>query len=235
MAPEPQKTIILVEDDLELAHLIRDRLEAEGYRVHHRANGLEARDLIRQEPPDLVILDLMLPGLDGFGVCRETRPAYRGPILILTARDDDMDHILGLELGADDFVNKPIRPRVLLARIRALLRRAEAVEAPVPKRRISIGDLTVDASRREATRGDRPIELTTIEFDLLWFLVRNAGRPVSRDELYQELYNTEYDGMDRAVDVYVSRLRHKLEGGESEPKLLKTVRGVGYLFADMAS
>jgi len=233
MHSEPRETIVLVEDDLELGALIKERLENEGYQVTHEANGLAGRDRILRDPPDLVILDLMLPGLDGFGVCREVRAQYGGKILMLTARAEDMDHILGLELGADDFVNKPIRPRVLLARVRALLRRDRAPD-PQSVKRVTVGDVAVDAGKREVYRGGDRIELTTAEFDVLWFLIRNAGRTVSRDELYRELYNIEYDGLDRAVDVYVSRLRQKL-GDAAESRLLKTVRGVGYLFADADS
>ncbi len=223
--------ILLVEDDQELAFLIRDRLRAEGFDVRRVADGRRAVAAILDNPPDLVVLDIMLPGLDGFGVCREIRPRFRGPILILTARDDDLDQILGLELGADDFVIKPVRPRVLLARIRALLRRAQGSGSRGERRKIVLGELSVDASRREAALGDKPIGLTTVEFDLLWCLVSHAGQTLSRDALYQALYNSEYDGMDRAVDMYVSRIRQKLGDDQARPRFLKTVRGVGYLFA----
>lgn len=231
MKETESERIMLVEDDQELALLIADRLRAEGFEVRHEADGMAAREAIHTDPPDLVILDIMLPGLDGFGVCREIRPAYRGPILILTARDDDLDQILGLELGADDFVIKPVRPRVLLARIRALLRRARHPVEHREKRRFTMGALVVDASRREATLDSQPIVLTTVEFELLWYLVSHAGQTVSRDELYGALYNSEYDGMDRAVDMYVSRIRQKLGDDQARPRYLKTVRGVGYLFA----
>jgi two-component system response regulator RstA len=228
--PEPQ-LIVLVEDDRELARLIQDRLEAEGFRVLHEVDGRQACALIAQACPDLVLLDIMLPSMDGFGVCREIRPAYLGPVLILTARDDDLDQVLGFELGADDFVIKPVKPRVLLARIRALLRRANAV-VPKPKTsRVTLGELGVDASRREVWVGDQPIGLTTVEFDLLWFLVENAGRTVSRQQIYQQIYHYDYDGMDRSIDVYVSRLRQKLGDDPVAPRYLKTVRGVGYLMA----
>ena len=223
--------IVLVEDDRELARLIQDRLEAEGFRVLHEVNGRKACALIAEAHPDLVLLDIMLPGLDGFGVCREIRPAYRGPVLILTARDDDLDQVLGLELGADDFVIKPVKPRVLLARIRALLRRANAVAARPKTSRVTLGELSVDASRREVWLRDQPVEVTTVEFDLLWFLVENAGRTVSRQEIYQEIYHYDYDGKDRSIDVYVSRLRQKLGDDPAMPRYLKTVRGVGYLLA----
>ena len=229
--PDDTQRIILVEDDLELASLIKERLEREGYQVCHEANGKAARDRILEEPPDLVVLDIMLPGMDGFEVCRSVRPTYRGPILILTARDEDVDEILGLELGADDYVTKPVRPRVLLARIRNLLRRTELDLSAEGVRRVQIGDIIVDASRREVSRSGQQIDLTTVEFDLVWHLAGRAGNVVSRQELYQALFGYDYDGLDRGVDVYVSRIRHKLGDDPADSGLIKTVRGVGYLFA----
>ncbi|MEW6751351.1 MAG: response regulator transcription factor [Candidatus Latescibacterota bacterium] len=227
-----EQRIVLVEDDVGLAGLIRDRLQAEGFRVRLETDGKAASQVIPREQPDLVILDIMLPGLDGFQVCRRVRPAYRGPILILTARDDDLDEVLGLELGADDYVTKPVRPRVLLARVRALLRRAHPPpEEPARPRRIEVGDLAVDASRREVSLGGRSVGLTTVEFDLLWYLAERAGEVVSRQDLYRAIYNLDYDGLDRSIDVYVSRLRHKLGDDPAAPRLIKTVRSVGYLLA----
>ena len=174
----------------------------------------------------------MLPGMDGFQVCKAVRPEYGGPILILTARDEDLDEILGLELGADDFVTKPVQPRVLIARIRALLRRAHPAAPKPAGGRVTVGQLSVDASRREAHLGDSELDLTTIEFDLLWYLVGRAGEVVSRQDIYQALFNYDYDGLDRSVDVYVSRIRRKLGDDTSQPHYIKTVRGVGYLMAE---
>ena len=168
-SPTDRETITLVEDDLELANLIKGRLESEGFLVSHEANGKDACARILAEPPSLVVLDIMLPGMDGFEVCKQVRPAYTGPILILTARDDDLDQVLGLELGADDFVIKPVQPRVLIARIRALLRRTRRVEAGTTTRRVAVGELVVDAGRREVSLRDETVDLTTIEFDLLWY------------------------------------------------------------------
>ena len=222
-----RENIVLVEDDVDLANLIKERLEGEGFTVRHEVNGRAACDLIAEVSPDLVVLDIMLPGMDGFEVCRTVRPGYRGPILILTALDDDLDQVLGLELGADDFVVKPVKPRVLLARIRALLRRAQTAAPDVP--RATVGALTVDATRREATLGDRAVDLTTVEFDLLWYLASRAGEVVSRQDLYRAIFNYDYDGLDRSVDVYISRLRQKLGDDPAMPHYIKTVRGVGYL------
>lgn len=224
------KTIFLVEDDMELAVLTKERLEKEGYIVSHEVNGTEARKRIVEDMPDLVVLDVMLPGMDGFEVCKAVRPVYKGPILILTARDSDLDQILGLELGADDFVIKPVRPRILLARIRALLRRIEpAGDKQVPLE-LTCGAIFIDAARREAKINGSPFDLTTAEFDMLWYLASNAGQVVSRNDIHLALYNIEYDGLDRSIDVYISRLRKKLGDDPANPHYLKTVRGVGYLF-----
>jgi len=225
-----KKTIFLVEDDIELARLTAERLEKEGFKVLHEVNGKEACRRILNEAPDLIVLDVMLPEMDGFDVCRHIRPTYKGPVLILTARDSDLDQILGLELGADDFVIKPVRPQVLLARIRALFRRAEQAIKPLIADAVTIGGLTVDPSRREAHLNEAPLKLTTVEFDLLWYLTSKAGSVVSRNDIHMALYQTEYDGFDRSIDVYVSRLRNKLGDDPASPRFLKTVRGVGYLF-----
>lgn len=223
--------LLIVEDDLELAELMKTRLSKEGYIVGHTANGNDACRKILEQRPDLVILDVMLPGMDGFDVCKKIRPEFNGAILILTARDDDLDQILGLELGADDFIVKPVRPRLLLARIRALLRRSDRDKEIENKSPIRIGEVIVDPKRREARLAETSIDLTTIEFDLLWYLVSNAGKVLSRNDIHLALYNSEYDGLDRAIDVYVSRIRQKLGDDPSSPFYLKTVRGVGYLFA----
>ncbi|NKB70842.1 MAG: response regulator [Candidatus Latescibacteria bacterium] len=224
------ETIVLVEDDIGLADLIQERLESEGFAVCHEADGRRACDLILGQKPNLVVLDIMLPGMDGFEICRQIRPAYTGPVLILTARDDDLDQILGLELGADDFVTKPVKPRVLLARIRALLRRAQSTP-PAAAGPLQLGVLSVDPGRREAFLQDQAIELTTVEFDLLLYLTRHQGQVVSRQDLYQAIYHHDYDGLDRSIDVYISRLRQKLGDDPAAPHYLKTVRGVGYLMA----
>jgi two-component system response regulator RstA len=221
--------ILLVEDDLELAELVQARLEREGFDVDHEADGAKAAEQIRRDPPDLVILDVMIPSLDGFGVCREVRPEYGGPILMMTALDDDIDQVLGLELGADDYVIKPVRPRVLIARVKALLRRP----MPLPNdadRRVTSGTVSIDRGRREVLRDGSPVILTTTEFDLLWLLASRAGEVVGREEIYRVVYGSEYDGMDRSADVYVSKLRAKLGDDPRRPALLKTVRGTGYLF-----
>lgn len=232
---QAQKTIMLVEDDLRLSQLIADYLEKQGYTIRVEHEGDAAVDRILRERPDLVILDLMLPGKDGFSVCRGARTRYDGPILILTAREDDMDQVAGLELGADDYVKKPVEPRVLLARIRALFRRSERqhpelVKADEKKTQIRFGNLVISqASRSVFWAGDR-IDLSTMEFDLLWLLALRSGQVLDRDFLYQAVKGIEYDGMDRSMDVAISRLRKKLRDDPEKPFRIKTIWGSGYLF-----
>lgn len=230
----PKQTILLVEDDQELAELTVDFLQDEGFVVLHEAEGKSARDLILEASPDLVILDIMLPGMNGYAVCQEVRPTYQGPILFLTARDEELDEILGLEMGGDDYVTKPVQPQLLLARIRALLRRVMPDQKPVASNQLSVGGLVIDASRREVKVGDRNIDVTTFEFDLLWYLVNQVGEVVSRQDIYQALFHYDYDGLDRSVDVYISRLRQKLAGDHTTSVSIKTVRGVGYLLSEPA-
>jgi len=223
--------ILIVEDDRRLADLTREYLEANGLRVTLEADGALAAARILGERPDLVVLDLMLPGEDGLSICRKVRGGYNGPILMLTARSDDMDQVLGLEMGADDYVCKPVRPRVLLARVRALLRRRETLEAPAERlQRLGFGPLVIDQAMREAWLRGQGIELTSAEFDLLWLLAANAGRILSREEIFTALRGIEYDGQDRSIDVRISRIRPKIGDDPLHPRLIKTVRGKGYLF-----
>lgn len=231
--------ILIVEDDERLADLTRDYLESNGLQVGVEGDGAAAVDRIKNEQPDLVILDLMLPGEDGLSICRLVRPHYTGPIIMLTARDDDLDQVLGLEMGADDYITKPVRPRVLLARIRAMLRRLKDIPAPGGEEepieggeqsRVAFGNLIVDNSMREAWLHEEPIDLTSAEFDLLWLLSSNAGRVLSREEIFTALRGIEYDGQDRSIDVRISRIRPKIGDDPLQPKRIKTVRSKGYLF-----
>ncbi|KPQ28819.1 MAG: two-component system, OmpR family, response regulator RstA [Marinobacter excellens HL-55] len=232
--------ILIVEDDERLADLTREYLESNGLTVSLENHGGAAVERIRNEQPDLVVLDLMLPGEDGLSICRRVRPAYSGPIIMLTARTDDLDQVLGLEMGADDYISKPVQPRVLLARIRAMLRRMDAVpagksdesgEEPV---RLTFNDLIVDRSMREAWLSEDSIDLTSAEFDLLWLLASNAGRVLSREEIFTALRGIEYDGQDRSIDVRVSRIRPKIGDDPIHPRRIKTVRSKGYLFVKEA-
>jgi two-component system response regulator RstA len=229
--------ILIVEDDQRLAELTRDYLLSNGLNVAIEMDGAQAAARILQEQPDLVVLDLMLPGEDGLSICRKVRGQYEGPILMLTARTDDMDQVLGLEMGADDYVCKPVRPRVLLARIRALLRRMEGneVQPAGERRRLQFGQLVIDNAMREAWLGEQAIELTSAEFDLLWLLTSNAGRILSREEIFNALRGIEYDGQDRSIDVRISRIRPKIGDDPMHPRLIKTVRSKGYLFVAEAA
>nr|WP_186353868.1 response regulator [Pseudomonas gessardii] len=227
---------MIVEDDQRLAELTRDYLESNGLRVSIEGDGALAVARIIAEQPDLVILDLMLPGEDGLSICRKVRERYDGAILMLTARTDDMDQVLGLDMGADDYVCKPVRPRLLLARIQALLRRSESTEpvAPEKQRRLQFGSLVVDNALREAWLHGGGIELTSAEFDLLWLLVANAGRILSREEIFTALRGIGYDGQDRSIDVRISRIRPKIGDDPIHPRLIKTIRSKGYLFVPEA-
>ncbi len=224
--------ILIVEDDERLASLTREYLENNGLTVSVESDGAKAVDCILEETPDLVVLDLMLPGEDGVSICRRVRSDYHGPILMLTARTDDLDEVLGLEMGADDYVAKPVRPRVLLARIRALMRRSVGVtkEEGGDKGRLEFGGLVIDSAMREAWLNGENIELTSAEFDLLWLLSSNAGRVLSREEIFEKLRGIEYDGQDRSIDVRVSRIRPKIGDDPMHPRMIKTVRSKGYLF-----
>jgi len=224
--------LLLVEDDARLATLICEYLQHSGYTVLHEARGDTAVDRVLAEQPDLVVLDLMLPGEDGLSICRRLRPQWSGPILMLTAMGDEVDQVLGLEMGADDYVAKPVSPRLLLARIRALMRRKQPAKEDVSK--VVVGSLVVDLGAREARIDEQIVDLTSAEFDLLWILAGNAGKPVSREDLGKELRGIAYDGLDRSIDVRVSQLRRKLAADPRHADRIKTVRGVGYQFVPEA-
>lgn len=224
-----QDHVLIIEDDQRLAELTRDYLETNGFQVTLEADGAKGVDQILTLQPDLVILDLMLPGEDGLAICRRVRPNFAGPIMMLTARTDDLDQVLGLEMGADDYVSKPVQPRVLLARMRALLRRAD-VPAPNGETRLRFSNLEIDSATREGWLEGERIDLTSAEFDLLWLLARNAGHVLSREEIFSELRGIKYDGQDRSIDVRVSRIRPKIGDDPHHPHRIKTVRSKGYLF-----
>jgi two-component system response regulator RstA len=234
--PSVKPRVLIVEDDERLANLSKDYLENNGIDVHVINDGRQAISYILSSQPDLVVLDLMLPGADGLEVCREVRAEFQKPILMLTARTDDVDQVLGLEMGADDYVAKPVRPRVLLARIRALLRRkesmpnGESVEEQDKPERLNFGDLMIDNGAREVRLNGEPVDLTSAEYDLLWLLASNAGKILSREEIFERLRGIEYDGQDRSIDVRVSRIRPKVGDDPMNPKRIKTVRSKGYLF-----
>lgn len=221
--------ILLVEDDERLASLVQSFLLQHGFEVQLVNNGLAVEATCREFQPDLVVLDLMLPGLDGFAVCRAIRPWYKSPILMLTAKQSDIDQVLGLELGADDYVIKPVEPRVLLARIHALLRRSQPAST-LDSHNLEFGKLQLSQAAREAYFDGALVELTSYEFDLLWMLAKHAGQTVRREAIHKQIIGREYDGLDRTVDVRVSHLRRKLGDNADTPFRIKTVWGKGYLF-----
>jgi two-component system OmpR family response regulator/two-component system response regulator RstA len=227
MSSSNTKSVLLVEDDPDLASMVAEFLRGNGFDVAIESRGDSAVDRILSDKPDAVILDINLPGKEGFEVCREVRSEYKGPILILTARGDEVDEVIGLELGADDYMSKPVRPRVLLARLRSHLRKAptDVEDSGV----ISVGDLSIDSGRRHCEIAGKEIDLTTAEFDLLWNLAKNVGEVVSRESIYMELVGIPYDGIDRSIDLRVSRLRKRLGDDPANPTRIKSVRGVGYI------
>ena len=222
--------ILLIEDDARLADLTATYLAQNGLRVSIEARGDRALERFAQERPRLVLLDLLLPGKDGLAICRELRRVSEVPVLILTARDTDFDHVIGLEAGADDYVMKPVDPMVLLARVRALLRRAGRGN-PAGERRadLQLGALRISETSREVWLHGRPVPLTTQEFELLSLLARRAGELVSRDEVFRSMRGIDYDGLDRSIDGRVSKLRRKLGDDAAAPTRIKTVWGKGYL------
>jgi two-component system response regulator RstA len=228
-------TILLVEDDQKLANVVREFLVSKGFALVHESDGHRAVRRIIDENPDLIILDLLLPGLSGLDVCRQIRPRYAGPILMLTALQDEVDEVVGLEVGADDYLAKPVRPRLLLARISALLRRArERTPGSRDTARgdfapIVIGGMTIDPSTREACLDGQRLDLTAMEFELLHYLAARAGQVVSREQICRGLRGSEWDGLDRSIDIRVTRLRRKLGDRGKNPEVIKSVRGEGYM------
>ncbi len=217
------KLILVVDDERHIVDLLRLYLEKEGFGVVAAHDGEEALALHDRHQPDLVVLDLMLPKLGGYEVCRELRRRGDTPILMLTARSDDIDAIVGLELGADDYVTKPFNPRALVARVKAILRRTEATSRGA--RPIEVGELRIDPRRREATVGDRNLELRAREFDLLAALARDPGVVLTRDTLLEDVWGTDFPGETRTVDVHVAEVRKKLA---TDGPQIETIRGLGY-------
>ena len=223
-------TILLVEDDATLAETLRYNLEREGYLVIGAGDGVTALEYARQRQPDIVVLDVMLPRLDGFSVCRMLRKESSIPIIMLTARQDEVDRIAGLELGADDYLTKPFSVGELLARIRAILRRSDRSNTIIERDILHIGTIKLDVGSRRTWRDDNEIQLSQKEFDLLACLMRNRGLALSRDVLLERVWGFDYIGDGRTVDVHIRWLREKIEQDPSNPIYLQTVRGIGYRF-----
>lgn len=228
MTAEPEIRVVYVEDDDRLARLTTQYLNSHRVEVHVVSRGDQALAEVLRVRPDVVLLDLMLPGTDGLDVCRQLRARTDVPIIMVTARTEEADRVLGLEGGADDYVPKPFQSRELLARIRAQARRARGESGPRAER-IAVGNLVIDATTMQVTVGGKPIALTTSEFALLQALAQRSGRVLGREQLLQLLHGTTEDVFDRSIDVVVSRLRHKIEDDPRNPRMLKTIRGAGYL------
>jgi DNA-binding response OmpR family regulator len=222
-------TILVVDDEPKIVDIVRAYLARECYRVLVAYDGRDALAVARRERPDLIVLDLMLPEVSGWDVCRTLRAESTVPIIMLTARDDTTDKIVGLELGADDYVTKPFSMRELIARVGSLLRRAE-LAPPAEREVIVAGDLQVDLRRREASRAGSQLQLKPKEYELLVFFLRNRGRAFTREQLLNQVWGYDFAGDTRTVDVHVSWLRQKIEPEPSKPVRLITVRGVGYRF-----
>jgi DNA-binding response OmpR family regulator len=223
------KKVLVIDDEPTLVATLRYNLEREGYQVITASDGDSGLSLARSNRPDLIILDLMLPVIDGFEVCRLLRREMTVPILMLTAKADEVDKVVGLELGADDYVTKPFSMRELLARVRALLRRAEATPAAEAEV-VTAADLQVDLRRREASRQGRALTLKPKEYELLLFLLRNRGRAFTREQILNQIWGYDFVGDTRTVDVHVRWLRQKIEDEPAKPTRLITVRGTGYRF-----
>ena len=224
------KTVLVVDDELKITRLLRDYLQQAGFRVVTAADGKSALSIARSEQPDMIVLDLGLPGIDGLDVTRMLRSDSDVPIIMLTARAEESDRIVGLELGADDYLIKPFSPKELVARVRAVLRRVDAsVETPDVVRS---GDLMIDTNRRVVSIGERVVDLTPTEFELLIHLARSPGRVFTRAQLLDALHGVAFESYERAIDAHVKNLRRKLEPEPSHPRYLLTVYGVGYKYAD---
>lgn len=221
--------ILVVDDEPKIARLARDYLEKAGYSVATAGDGTTALALFRHQRPDLVVLDLNLPGMDGLDVCRAIRRESDVPIIMLTARVEEVDRLIGLELGADDYVTKPFSPRELVARVKAVLRRAHGtVQQPSP---VKAGDIEIDLVGHRALRAGEPLQLTRMEFQLLATLAQQPGRTFTREQLLERVHGGTYYGYDRSIDAHVRNLRRKIEPNPDEPRYILTVYGVGYQFS----
>jgi DNA-binding response OmpR family regulator len=225
----PNKRILVVDDDHKIVDLAKMYLEKDGYRVSAAYDGRAALELARREHPALIVLDLLLPEMDGRDVCRTLRAESNVPIIMLTARTEDADKLVGLEIGADDYITKPCNFRELVARVRAVLRRTYARENE-PTATIAIGDLTIDFTAHEVRLGRRVVELTPAEFELLAFFARSPGRTWTRAQILDQVFGEAYEGYERTVDVHIKNIRRKIEADPQNPHYIQTVFGVGYKF-----
>jgi two-component system alkaline phosphatase synthesis response regulator PhoP len=230
-----RKRVLVVDDDVKTVELVKLYLDRDGYKVLTAYDGIEALRLARESHPDLVVLDLMLPGIDGLRVCRTLRNESDVPIIMLTAKTTEQDRLTGLDLGADDYVTKPFSPKELAARVRVVLRRLPGETLQRGPAEVKHGELTVDFRKYEAFLAGRPLNLTPVEFKLLGVLVREPGRVFSREQLIEKALGYDFEGFDRTIDVHILNLRRKVEPDPSHPRYIKTVYGAGYSFAEVQS
>ncbi|MGD9603158.1 MAG: response regulator transcription factor [Gammaproteobacteria bacterium] len=223
-------SVLIVDDDVALCALLRDYLQEEGFDARVAHDGTAALDLLRTAPPDIVLLDVMMPGMNGFDVLRALRAFSRVPVLMLTARGEEIDRIVGLEIGADDYVGKPCNPREIVARLRAILRRARPAPAGLADGTLTVGDLVVRTAERRAWQAGTPLDLTSSEYAVLEVLVRHAGRLVTKAELSEQAFQRKFGRFDRALDMHVSRLRRKLGSAATGEERIRTARGLGYQY-----
>ena len=224
--------ILVIDDDVELCHLVAEYLQAEGFTIEYVHDGESGLKKAKSGDYLLAVLDVMLPGINGFDVLRQIRATSRLPVLLLTARGEDVDRIVGLEIGADDYLPKPFNPRELVARIRAILRRTKPVKAAdVVPEVLNVGDVELDPATRTVLRAGQAVDLTSVEFNLLEVLLREAGRVVTRERLVNAVLSRKFMPFDRSIDMHVSKVRRKLGDSEENGDHIKTIRGVGYMFA----
>jgi two-component system alkaline phosphatase synthesis response regulator PhoP len=226
------KRVLVVDDDVKTVELVKLYLNRDGYRVLTAHDGVDALRLARESHPDLIVLDLMLPGIDGLEVCRTLRTESDVPVIMLTAKTTDQDKLTGLDLGADDYVTKPFSPRELAARVRAVLRRLPGERGPVE---IKHGELTVNFLKHEVSLAGKPLNLTSVEFKLLAVLIKEPGRVFNRAQLVEKALGYDFEGFDRTIDVHILNLRRKLEPDPSHPRYIKTVYGAGYKLSEVGS
>lgn len=227
---DPMKTVLVVDDELKITRLVRDYLQQAGFNVVEASDGPAALTTARAHQPDLIVLDLGLPGLDGLDVIRSLRSSSNVPVIIVTARSDESDRIVGLELGADDYVVKPFSPKELVARVRAVLRRVDAVEAAGEV--IEVGEVLIDVLKRSVRVGGSAVEMTPTEFELVATLARRPGRVFTRGQLLDAVHGVSFESYERAIDAHIKNIRRKLEPEPRQPRYVLTVHGVGYKFAD---
>ncbi|GHF87953.1 response regulator [Thalassotalea marina] len=226
-------TVVIIDDDVELTELISQYLTTNGFEVHCFHHGGDIELIIQEFNPDVILLDLMLPDVDGLTICKSIRDSFAGVIIMLTALGDEIDEVTGLEVGADDYLAKPVKPRVLLAHLRAQLRRQSKLMPTnkSPSIKFYGEQIVIDNSKRVVTVNEQQVNLSSAEFDLLWQLALKVGEIIKREELHEQIFRLPYDGLDRSIDLRISRIRKKLGDDPKEPNIIKTVRNVGYLLA----